>query len=74
MQINFRKEVNATTADSGAMSVSGIVGSVTTIVTEATKWITSFVNVVTSNPLILTFVLLVIVGMGVGLVRRLMRL
>lgn len=74
MQINLRKEENATTAESGSMAVSAIVQNVTTIVTEAVKWITSFVGAITSNPLILTFVLLLIVGMGVGLVRRLVRI
>lgn len=55
------------------MAVSEIVGNVTTIVSETSKWITTFVNSITSNPLILTFVLLLIVGMGVGLIRRLVR-
>lgn len=72
MQIIFRKEENATTASS-PMPVSEIVSDVTTIVNEAVKWITSYVGAITSNPLILTFVLLLIVGMGVGLIRRLVR-
>lgn len=68
----FRKEENATTTTS-AMSVSAIVGNVTTIVNEAVGWIGSYVGAITDNPLILTFVLLLIVGMGVGLIRRLVR-
>lgn len=56
------------------MAVSEIVGDVTTIVTESTKWITSYTGAITGNPLILTFVLLLIVGMGVGLIRRLVRI
>lgn len=55
------------------MSVSQIVQNVTTIVTEAVTWITTYVGAITSNPLILTFVLLLIVGMGIGLIRRLVR-
>ena len=56
------------------MPVSEIVGQVTTIVNEAVKWIMAYVGAITSNPLILTFVLLLIVGMGVGLIRRLVRI
>lgn len=70
---NFGKEAIATTADTGTMAVTQIVQNVTTIVNEAVKWITSYVGAITSNPLILTFVLLLIVGMGVGLIRRLVR-
>lgn len=56
------------------MSVSQIVTNVTTIVNESVKWIGTFVGAITDNPLILTFVLLLIVGMGVGLIRRLVRI
>lgn len=56
------------------MSVSQIVENVTTIVSGAVKWITAYVGAITANPLILTFVLLLIVGMGVGLIRRLVRI
>lgn len=55
------------------MSVSQLVTNVTIIVNEAVKWIASYVGAITDNPLILTFVLLLIVGMGVGLIRRLVR-
>lgn len=41
---------------------------------EAVTWITSYVGAITSNPLILLFVLLLIAGMGVGLIRRLVRI
>lgn len=43
------------------------------MVTGAVGWITSYVGAITSNPLILGFVILLIVGMGVGLIRRLIR-
>lgn len=55
------------------MTVSTIVSSVTTLVSEAVKWIGSFVDVITSNPLILTFVIVSFVGLGVGLIKRLVR-
>lgn len=55
-------------------TVSTILTNVTSVVTEAVTWITSYVGAITSNPLILTFVILSIAGMGVGLIRRLIRL
>lgn len=55
-------------------TVSTILSNVTAVVTEAVDWIGSYVGAITSNPLILTFVILSIAGMGVGLIRRLIRL
>lgn len=55
-------------------TVSTILTNVTSVVTEAVSWIGSYVGAITSNPLILTFVILSIAGMGVGLIRRLIRL
>lgn len=48
--------------------------AVTTIVTEAIAWIGQFVTVITSNPLLLAFVLVSFVGLGVGLIRRMVRI
>lgn len=53
------------------MTVSTIVSSVTTLVTEAVKWVGSFIEVITSSPLILTFVIVSFVGLGVALIKRL---
>lgn len=55
------------------MTVSTIVSNVSTLVTEAVKWVGSFIDVITSNPLILTFVLVSFVGLGVGLIKRLVK-
>ena len=55
------------------MTVSTIVTDVTTLVTEAVKWVGSFIDAITSNPLILTFVIVSFVGLGVGLIKRLVR-
>lgn len=55
------------------MTVSTIVTNVTTLVTEAVKWVGSFIDVITSNPLILTFVIVSFVGLGVGLIKRLVK-
>lgn len=48
--------------------------SVGTIVTQAITWIGDFVGVVTDNPLLLAFVIVSFVGLGVGLIRRLIHL
>ena len=56
-----------------AVTVATIVGNVSTLVTEAVKWVGSFVGAITSNPLILTFVVVAFVGLGVGLIKRLVR-
>lgn len=58
----------------GGVEMAGILTNVTTIVTSAVTWITSFVGAITDNPLILMFVLVSFVGLGVGLLRRLIRL
>lgn len=53
-----------------SMTLANIISSVGEIVTAAMTWATSAVNFITSNPLILMFVLISLVGIGVGLVRR----
>lgn len=55
------------------VTIATIVGNVTTLVTEAIKWVGSFVGAITSNPLILMFVIVAFVGLGVGLIKRLVR-
>lgn len=54
--------------------VSTIVGDVGSLVNGSVTWLTSFVGAITSNPLILMFVIVSFVGLGVGLIRRLIRL
>ena len=56
-----------------AGSIASIVGDIGSIVTGAVSWVGSFVGAITSNPLILMFVIIGFVGLGVGLVKRLMR-
>ena len=58
---------------SSTASVTTITSNVTSIVTAA-SWIETYVGVIMDNPLILTFVVLSIAGMGVGLIRRMIRL
>ena len=53
-----------------AMTMETIITNVGSIITAAMTWATSAVSFITSNPLILMFVLISLVGIGVGLVRR----
>lgn len=55
-------------------AIATILGEVTALVTSAVSWIGSFVGAITSNPLILMFVIVAFVGLGVGLIKRLVRL
>lgn len=55
------------------VTIATIVGNVSTLVTEAIKWVGSFVGAITSNPLLLMFVIVAFVGLGVGLIKRLVR-
>lgn len=57
-----------------AVTVSTLLGYVTEFVTSAVSWITSFVGAITSNPLLLMFVIVSFVGLGVGLIRRIIHL
>lgn len=56
-----------------AVTVATILGDVSSFVTSSVSWIGSFVGAITSNPLILTFVIVAFVGMGIGLIKRLVR-
>ncbi len=51
-----------------------IISDVTSVVTAAADWIGTYVGAVTANPLIEMFVITAFVGLGVGLLRRLIRL
>lgn len=55
-------------------TVSSILTEVTAIVTSAITWIGQFATAITSNPIILMFVVVSFVGLGVGLIRRMIRL
>ena len=54
--------------------MSTLVTDVGTLVTGAIGWITDFVGAITSNPLLLAFVIIAFVGLGVGLIRRIISL
>lgn len=56
------------------MAIADILTHVTSIVTSGITWVGQFVGAITSNPLILMFVIVAFVGLGVGLIKRLIRL
>lgn len=51
-----------------------ILSNVTLFVTEAIDWVTAFAGVITAQPLLLMFVITSFVGLGVGLIKRLIRI
>ena len=55
-------------------SLAAIISDIGSIVTGAVSWVGSFVGAITDNPLILMFVIVGFVGLGVGLIKRLIRL
>lgn len=54
-----------------AMTIATLMSNAGEIVTAGLGWIGNVVMTVTGNPLILLFVILPLVGLGVGLFRRL---
>lgn len=57
-----------------ANSMAGILSTISSVVTSAISWIGSFVGAITSNPLLLLFVVVAFVGLGVGLIKRIISL
>ena len=66
------KEGILTTPTAGTLAA--IISDIGSLVTSSVTWIGSFVGAITSNPLILMFVIVGFVGLGVGLIKRLTRL
>lgn len=56
-----------------AMTMADILSSITSIVTSAISWLTQVVTAVTSQPILLLFVVFGFVGTGIGIFRRLTR-
>lgn len=54
------------------MAISELLTNSTEIVTSALTWVGQVVDTITGNPLLLLFVILALVGLGVGLVARLL--
>lgn len=55
-------------------TLATLITDIGSMVTGAVSWITSYVGAITSNPLILAFVIIAFVGLGVGLINRLIKL
>lgn len=53
-----------------SVTISSLIGSAGDIVTGALGWVGNVVNTVTGNPLLLLFIILPLVGLGIGLFRR----
>lgn len=56
------------------MDLAGILSAITTILASIVQWVTSVISMITSNPLILLFVVLAVALVAIGVVRRLIRL
>lgn len=52
------------------VTVATILESAGQIVTEGLSWVTETAGIITSTPLLLMFVVLGLVGLGIGLIRR----
>lgn len=55
-------------------TLAAILADAGRMVTSSVSWIGSFIGAITSNPLIEAFVIVSFVGLGVGLIHRLVRL
>lgn len=56
--------------------MAAILSNITLVVTEAIDWITSFIGAITAsgNEILLLFVIVAFVGLGIGLLSRLIHL
>lgn len=56
-----------------AGSLAAILADAGSMVTSSVTWIGSFIDAITSNPLLEAFVIVSFVGIGIGLIQRLVR-
>ena len=54
--------------------MSTILSDIGSLVTAAAGWVGDFVSVIVANPLLLVFVIVAFVGLGIGLIRRLIHI
>lgn len=54
--------------------MADILSAVTSLVNAAVSWITTFCTTITGQPLLLLFVITGFVGLGVGLIKRLVKI
>lgn len=55
-------------------AITTILSTVTSLVTESIDWLTAFVTAIVSNELLLLFVVTAFVGLGIGLIKRIIKL
>lgn len=55
-------------------SVSSVLTDVGTVVTQAMSWAASVAEMIVSTPIVMVFVSVALVGLGVGLIRRMISL
>lgn len=60
--------------EASATAFETLLTSVTSFVTGAISWMRSFVWVITDRPLLLAFTIVSFVGLGVGLIKRIIRM
>lgn len=56
-----------------AMTMEQVITNITSLVTAMIQWMTSIVTAITSNPLLLAFVLVAFIGIGITAFKRLAR-
>lgn len=56
-----------------AGTLAAILADAGSMVSSSVTWIGSFIGAITSNPLIEAFVIVSFVGLGIGLIQRLVR-
>lgn len=54
-------------------TLAAILADAGSMVTSSVTWIGSFIGAITSNPLLEAFVIVSFVGLGIGLIQRLVR-
>lgn len=57
----------------GSTTIATILGDVTSVFTAAIGWAGDVGDVIVSTPLLMTFVAVPLVGLGIGLFKRLLR-
>lgn len=58
----------------GTTTISTILSNIGLVVTQAVSWAGDIVTFIGNNPLIMVFVAIPLVGLGIGMVRRMISL
>jgi hypothetical protein len=56
-----------------ATGLTAIIGAVTSVVTASIDWMTSFGQAIVETPILLLYVCVPLVGLGIGIFKRLIR-